>query len=190
MTQATEEAVIRPATTRDFRTLREIERAAGRVFRDIDMAAVADDEPPALKVLQGYVRAGRAWTTERDGHPIAYLIADVVDGNAHIEQVSVHPEHAHHGHGRALIEHLARWAADGAHPALTLTTFLDVPWNGPYYRRCGFRLLAADEISPGLRTLREHEAARGLDRWPRGCMRRDLTVGQPPRRAATGQANQ
>lgn len=167
-------AIIRAATDRDLRTVREIERAAGRGFRDIDMAAVADDEPPAIEVLEGYVQAERAWVSERDGQPVAYLIADVVDGNAHVEQVSVHPEHAGHGYGRALIEHLAGWAADRGHPALTLTTFLDVPWNGPYYQRCRFRLLAADEITVGLRALREHEAAKGLDRWPRGCMRRDL----------------
>lgn len=166
--------MIRSATGPDLRALRDIERAAGRVFRDIDMAAVADDEPLALDVLQAYVHAGRAWVSERDGRPVAYLIADLVDGNAHIEQVSVHPEHAHHGYGRDLIEHLARWAAERGHPALTLTTFLDVPWNGPYYRRCGFRLLPAEEITPCLHHLREQEAAHGLDRWPRGCMRRDL----------------
>jgi hypothetical protein len=50
-----------------------------------------------------------------------------------------------------------------------------VPWNGPYYQRCGFRVLAGDELTPGLRAIREHEIALGLDRWPRVCMRRDVT---------------
>ncbi|EST37103.1 hypothetical protein N566_14850, partial [Streptomycetaceae bacterium MP113-05] len=59
-------------------------------------------------------------------------------------------------------------------PALTLTTFADVPWNAPYYERCGFRPLAVHQETPGLRRRRAHEAAAGLDRWPRLCMRRDL----------------
>lgn len=55
-------------------------------------------------------------------------------------------------------------------PAPTLTTFTDVP----YYRRCGFRTPAEDELGPGLREIRRQEAAHGLDRWPRVCMRRDV----------------
>ena len=61
-----------------------------------------------------------------------------------------------------------------ARPALTLTTFTEVPWNAPYYLRCGFRVLADTEITPELRAIRTAEAARGLDAWPRVCMRRDL----------------
>jgi hypothetical protein len=39
---------------------------------------------------------------------------------------------------------LDRAAADAAAKglrALTLTTFAEVPWNAPYYARCGFRVL-------------------------------------------------
>ncbi len=97
-----------------------------------------------------------------------------MDGALHIEQVSVHPEHARRGLGRALIDHLA---AHTDAPALTLTTFADVPWNAPYYERCGFRRLPVGELTPGLREIRRQEAAHGLDRWPRICMRRDLGAG-------------
>ena len=58
--------------------------------------------------------------------------------------------------------------------ALTLTTFTEVPWNGPYYRRCGFRVLGDAELTPGLRKIRAAEAEHGLDRWPRACLRREL----------------
>jgi hypothetical protein len=40
--------------------------------------------------------------------------------------------------------------------------------------RLGFRILADDEITPGLRAIRQREAEIGLDRWPRVCMRRDI----------------
>ena len=75
---------------------------------------------------------------------------------------------------RELIEHVASWASDRDLDALTLTTYVDVPWNGPYYERLGFRYLTADEETPGLRAIREHERALGLEVWPRTSMRRSL----------------
>ena len=101
-------------------------------------------------------------------------MVDVVDGNAHIEQVSVRPAFGRRGIGRALIEHVATWARERDLPAVTLTTFLDVAWNAPYYERCGFRVLRPDEVTPELAAIRRHEAELGLDQWPRVCMRRDL----------------
>jgi hypothetical protein len=75
---------------------------------------------------------------------------------------------------QALLEHAAGRAATGDIGALTLTTFAQVPWNAPYYARCGFRVLDEAELTPGLRAIRHREAGLGLDRWPRVCMRRDL----------------
>jgi GNAT superfamily N-acetyltransferase len=102
---------------------------------------------------------------------------DSVDGAAHIEQVSVQPDDARRGIGRALIERAGEWARDRGLSALTLTTYVEVPWNGPYYERLGFRYLTAAEETPGLRAIRAHERAAGLDAWPRACMRRALRKG-------------
>lgn len=166
---------IRATHPDDLPRLQDIERAAGRCFRDVGMPEVADDEPFSLGELTRYHRDGLAWVAAGDtGIPAAYLLADRVDGNLHVEQVSVHPDHARRGIGRSLLDHLAAHAAHEGVPALTLTTFTDVPWNAPYYARCGFRPLAPAELTPGLRAIRAHEAAHGLDRWPRVCMRREL----------------
>ncbi|WP_405706501.1 GNAT family N-acetyltransferase [Streptomyces xanthophaeus] len=155
--------------------LQEIERAAGRCFRDIGMPEIADDEPLPLHELARYQEAGTAWVAvDGAGRAVGYLIADRVDGGLHVEQVSVHPDSARRGIGRALLEHLAELALREGASCLTLTTFTEVPWNAPYYERCGFRLLDEAELSPGLRGIRDHEAAHGLGRWPRACMRRTL----------------
>ena len=165
---------IRTARVAELPGLQEIERAAGQMFCDIGMPEIAGYGPWPLPVLAERQQAGRLWVTAGADEPVAYLMADVVDGCLHVEQVSVHPGHARRGLGRALLDHAAgRAAADGI-AALTLTTFADVPWNAPYYARCGFRILGDAEITPGLRTVRAHEIAFGLDRWPRVCMRRDL----------------
>lgn len=185
--------LLRSAAPDDLPGLRALERAAGEPFRALGMTEIADDEPPALAVLARSQEAGRLLVAcvgaatgggpeaaGQGGRPGAdppsvagYLMWEPVDGGTHIEQVSVHPHHARRGIGRALIDRAGR---DGGAAALTLTTFADVPWNAPYYARLGFRVLDEDALTPGLRAIRAHEAALGLDRWPRVCMRREAAA--------------
>jgi GNAT superfamily N-acetyltransferase len=161
--------VIREASLTDLPALRDIERAAGVAFRELDMAAIADDEPLTLDELAAYQRAGRAWVY--GDPPVAYVLVDEIDGYGHIEQVSVHPGHSRQGIGRRLVDHVGVWTRSRGLAGLTLTTFAEVPWNAPYYARLGFEVVT--DLSPGLRAVREHEAALGLDAWPRVAMRRD-----------------
>ncbi|MFE1951663.1 MULTISPECIES: GNAT family N-acetyltransferase [Streptomyces] len=167
--------IIRSAESADLPRLQDIEVAAGELFRPLGMTSVADDEPPALAELERLRQHGEAWVAAGDdGTPVAYLVAEDVDGALHVEQVTVHPDAARRGIGRALVERAAGRARERGLPALTLTTFRDVPWNAPYYARLGFRVLARAELTEGLVRIRAAEAAHGLDRWPRVCMRRDL----------------
>jgi hypothetical protein len=72
-----------------------------------------------------------------------------------------------------LVKAVCDWAAANGLPAVTLTTFRDVAWNGPFYGKLGFREL--EDLSPGLAAMREHERAIGDDDFgPRIAMRKDL----------------
>lgn len=175
---------IRAGREPDFEFLREIERAAGELFRQLGMDAVADDVPPSRELLGACAQSGQLWVAvpePRDGtsggRPVAYALFEPLDGCLHIEQITVHPAYARRRIGRALIEYAAERAAACGAAALTLSTFTDVPWNAPYYARCGFRALAEHELTPGLRKIRAAEAGTALDRWPRVCMRRELRAG-------------
>jgi GNAT superfamily N-acetyltransferase len=166
---------IRAARIAELPTLQAIERAAGLMFCDIGMPEIAQYDPVPLPVTAARCDAGRLWVVADDSdEPVGHLMADLVDGCLQIEQVAVHPGSARRGLGRALLDHAANRAAADGLPALTLTTFAHVPWNAPYYARCGFRVIDDAEITPGLQAIREREAAMGADRWPRVCMRRDL----------------
>ena len=161
----TETAGIRRAREGDLERLRAIEWAAGQMFAAVGLPEIAADEPPTVAELRAHLDG--IWVY---GDPaVAYIATEPVDGLLHIEQVSVHPDHAGRRIGRALIEHVARLAGT----AVTLTTYADVPWNGPYYSRLGFRPLADGELTAGLRRIREREAASGLDIRPRLAMRRE-----------------
>ena len=168
---------IRPVRAGELPALQAIERAAGQPFAGIGMAEIAQDEPYPLPVLAASEQAGLLWAAvDETDEPVAYLMASQVDACLHIDQVSVHPDSARQRLGGELLEHAAGRAAAGGLAALTLTTFASVPWNAPYYLRCGFRILDDAELTPGLRAIRQHEAGLGLDRWPRVCMRRDLSA--------------
>ncbi|WP_432524064.1 GNAT family N-acetyltransferase [Kineococcus sp. SYSU DK006] len=169
--------MIRSARPADLPRLREVEVAAGALFRTVGMDRIADDDPPSLQELAAFQERGRAWVVTGEaggGVPVGYLLLDLVDGAAHVEQVSVDPACARRRLGASLLETAAGWAAARGLPALTLTTFADVPWNAPHYARLGFAVLPADRLGPGLRGVVERERAHGLHAWPRVVMRRDL----------------
>jgi ribosomal protein S18 acetylase RimI-like enzyme len=100
------------------------------------MVDVAEHPPPSMEVFEKFQRAGRAWVVvPGDDRPVGFVVVDLIDGAAHIEQVSVHPSYGRRGLGRLLIEHACRWASGQGLAAITLTTFRNVAWNGPYYAR-------------------------------------------------------
>jgi GNAT superfamily N-acetyltransferase len=171
--------LIRPPRRDELEVLRSIERDAGRAFGTIGMPEIAADEPLPLGELERFRAEGRAWVAvdSRD-HPVAYLLSAIVDGSAHIEQVSVASEHARQGLGASLIEHLADIARADGRPALTLCTFRDVPWNAPYYRRLGFATVEPADWGPQLAALVAREADLIPGDAPRVVMRRTLS-GRP-----------
>lgn len=156
-----------------------MERAAGALFRTIDdpaVAAVADDPPPDAADL-----ADAAWVVvaEVDGSVAGYARVELVDDQAHLEQLSVLPDLGRQGIGTALIEAVVEWARDRGDEAVTLTTFRDVPFNAPLYGRRGFVELPPAAWSRELRDLVAEEAGHGLDPARRVVMRRavDRTGG-------------
>jgi len=70
--------------------------------------------------------------------PVGLCRIDAVDGKAHLEQLSVHPDHARRGLGRALLRAGCDWARARGYDDITLATYRDVPWNGPFYASEGF----------------------------------------------------
>jgi GNAT superfamily N-acetyltransferase len=167
--------MIREATAEDLPTMRVIEVAAGEMFRTLGMGVIADDAPPSLEALAIYQQDARAWVATGPGdEAVAYILVDVVDPFAHIEQVTVHPLYARRGLGRRLIDEAALWALARGLKGMTLTTFEEVPWNAPYYSRLGFQSVPQCQWSDGLRQIVQSESGHGLDAWPRVVMKKEF----------------
>ena len=166
--------MIRRAGPDDLGALPAIEVAAGELFRALGMDEIADDPPPSLAALAGYQAEGRAWVAADElNRPVGYILVELIGDDAHIEQLSVNPDHARKGLGAGLIDAVALWATGEGIRALTLTTFRDVPWNAPYYARLGFRIVPPGEWTPGVRGIVTAETMHGLGRWQRVVMRRE-----------------
>jgi hypothetical protein len=93
------QGAIRSGLPGDATAMQEVEAQAGRLFAAIGMETVANEPPPELDHLRGYIDARNAWMFDApDIGPVAYLLLADVDGKAHIEQMSVRP--SHHASGR------------------------------------------------------------------------------------------
>jgi GNAT superfamily N-acetyltransferase len=192
--------MIRPARLADIEAMQRVGAAAGRRLAEIDdprIAKCADDAPLPTGALRRWVDDGRAWVAVADpagpaapagpsapdggdhdrggeGDIVGSIVVDILDGNAHVEELSVVPTAERRGLGSALLDAVLAYARRHGHPAVTLTTFADVPWNRPWYERRGFAALAPGEEGPELAARMLDEAAHGLHPELRVAMRRPV----------------
>ncbi len=123
----------------------EVSAAAGELFAEFGVALPPDDAVSTLL-------AARAVLVE--GEPVhGFAALGVVDGHAHLEELGVHPDHGRRGVGALLLRASLEWAARRGFTALTLTTFRDLPFNGPWYARHGFTELPRERWGEELRAL-------------------------------------
>jgi GNAT superfamily N-acetyltransferase len=149
---------IRTATPGDLAALPVLEAAADRLLEaELGHQALPAAGLPTVGepffVLVAILIAGNP--------PVGFARVDEVGGQAHLEQISVHPDSAGRGIGRALLEAAIDRARSLGFASMTLCTFAEVPFNAPFYASCGFEELAGP--GPALAALRAHEAQLGLD---------------------------
>ena len=122
---------IRPVRPDELPLLPPLEAAADTLFEPLGIGPLPGPSTPqqfgaALVVLV----AGEP--------PVGLCRIDAVGDLAHLEQLSVHPDHTRRGLGRSLLRAAVEWAASHGYGELTLCTYRDVAWNGPFYASEGF----------------------------------------------------
>ena len=153
----------------------EIERLAAERFASFGLADVFARIVTPIPLLRERARAGQVWVAAGDDdRPVGFAVVSSLDGNAHLDELDVHPDHGRRGIGTALVETACEWARSAGYCAITLSTLRNVPWNAPLYAKLGFRILADKELTQALRQLLESEASLGLPMKDRVLMRRDL----------------
>ena len=155
---------LRDARTDDLQHLAAIERSAATIHAGLETGYVGDGATLPLEMSDLCRAAGTLWVAvEARDAPIGFLAASEIDSSLFILELSVAREHQCRGLGRALLEKAishARWAYL---PAVSLITDREIPWNRPFYARCGFLTLDSARVSAGLRARLDAEIANGHD---------------------------
>jgi GNAT superfamily N-acetyltransferase len=166
-------AQVRLARSDEVDRVMELENLAGIRYADVGL-------PPDLDGLASDVVAraqseGLLWMIVTDDNPVGFALCWERPGALHLRELDVHPDWMGRGLGRTLVDHVSSEALRRGLQAVTLTTFREVPWNAPLYRRWGFVELATDDLPTWLRAIREEEDDSELRRWPRIAMARQLS---------------
>ncbi len=115
---------------------------------------------------------GRLWVAVTGHIPVGFAHVELLPSGApHLEEIDVHPSHGRQGLGRRLVGATCDWVTRQGHPAITLTTFRDVPFNMRFYASCGFHEVSAADLGSELRAIVKNEAERGLAPERRVVMR-------------------
>lgn len=168
---------IEDVTDIDLPVLGAIEQSAAKQFLDIpDLAWLAQGSVQSVERHRELIQLGTNWVVRHDnGKPVGFLSAEILGDQLHIWEISVHADFQGRGLGRALIEHAIAQARLKALSAVSLTTFIDVPWNAPFYARLGFRIQEADVMSERLKNILNTEKTHGLPVQRRCAMLLDIT---------------
>ncbi len=157
---------IREASPDEFARLREIEHECDQMFEQVGIGPFVESDAEDHLARSAVVFVA-------GDPPVGFASVEIVDGVAYLGQLAVLPSSGRRGLGTTLVMSVCDWSRSRHLPAVTLTTFRDVPWNGPFYERLGFRPLT--EPTAGLAAIREHEREVGDDDFgPRIAMRKDL----------------
>ena len=150
---------IRPARREDLDALTAIEREGDQEF-------VALFGPLDWQPTPGVERIATPGFLLVAGEPVvgfAHVLE--LEGIAHLEQLAVRPAMHRQGIGTALVRAAMAEAARREYDEISLCTYADVPWNGPFYAGLGFAEVT--ELGELHRRMREHEQEIGLDRHGR-----------------------
>jgi GNAT superfamily N-acetyltransferase len=171
---------IRQARPSELRRIAAIEDAGGPVYAE----HFGERTVPALtaKAPSGAERDGQGFllVAVDDRRLVGFAHVVPHDLHAHLEQLSVLPAYHRRGIGTTLVRAAMEEARWGGFDRMSLSTYVDVPWNGPFYAALGFA--EVERLEPFQADIRAQEVAMGLD----GPGAR-VVMEQPLRRQVTGE---
>ncbi|SIT48563.1 GCN5-related N-acetyltransferase [Paraburkholderia ribeironis] len=163
------------AASHDASAIRTIEFEAAQRFASVGMVGIADAPPMELALVGRKIAAGEIIVAvAAEATCAGFIMFEPQPTRIYIQELDVLTSYAGQRIGAALIEQVAQLARKRQLTQLILSTYRDVPWNAPYYRRLGFRDIGATELDAALIARRNAHIARGLDESRRVFMRREV----------------
>lgn len=144
-TEAASQYAIRPARGNEVGVLQNIDLASATLFRGtglIDFGPLGEpsDPIPEDRLRKGFGE-GLIWVAVDDHEEelVGFALCSDRGEDLYLDQLSVLPSHGRKGIGTRLVRRAILEAETRAYRRLSLSTFRKVPWNGPFYRKLGFR---------------------------------------------------
>jgi GNAT superfamily N-acetyltransferase len=154
---------LRLARPADAEAMPGIERAAADMFtHDPGLERFDPDDTWEVADLQRLIRKGHCLVAHVGEAMAGFLVAEPFQRELHIWEMNVHPRFGRRGIGAGLVRAAQIDARNTGFKALTLTTFRDLPWNGPFYARLGFEEVTALDAHPRLAGELANEVDDGL----------------------------
>jgi GNAT superfamily N-acetyltransferase len=153
--------IVRPTTTTDLLELEPLERSAASLFRETDRAWVADQEPTTAEVHLEAIAAGLHWLALTEEIVAGFVFSRRIEWSLYVTELVVARPYQRQGIGRLLMATMEEHARGIGATQITLTTYRDLPWNAPFYRRLGF--LEPSVMPVHLTNLLRREAKHGHD---------------------------
>ncbi|PSS16662.1 hypothetical protein M430DRAFT_19638 [Amorphotheca resinae ATCC 22711] len=167
---------IRKARSEDIPLLGPVERSAAEIFRTVNLGSLADDETtvaPSILATMADSNHLLVAVNESD-QPIGFVGGMNIDGNFHIVEISVAQAVQGKGVGSALMAEMTRQVKEEKFMVMTLTTYRNVAWNGPWYKKLGFQEVTAEEMGKEYLKIWDVESQHGHDMASRCVMRKSL----------------
>jgi GNAT superfamily N-acetyltransferase len=156
--------LIRIAQAHEIASLPAIEMAAAQRFLNSNHPAAADGQPLSVALHARWLAHDGVWVAEGPRGELAGFLAWIpLALDMYVVELDVHPAHGGQRLGAHMLDALASFGARMGFARMVLRTFLDVPWNAPYYHKLGFAPLAQHEEHAELTSIRAQEASVGLD---------------------------
>ena len=148
--------VLRIGTPRDFAAMAQISADARSRYRTMPGFGYVADTPP---VAEHRFHEGRSVVAVTPGRIVAgFALTRPLDGRLLLDNISTSPNFRGQSLGNRLLHAILSQATTEGYPAVTLTTFREPRWNGPWFRKFGFVPMPDDCVGPELRALIKHQS--------------------------------
>jgi GNAT superfamily N-acetyltransferase len=139
---------IRQAHEHEHTLLPDLEGSANAL---LDRAAVPrSPNTVSVNFIAAIARCGSVFVAANDidNLPVGFLLAGFLDRAVYAFLLAVSEDHQRKGLGRRLMEEGCAYARREGAGAVSLSTFIDLPWGAPFFESLGFRQVPTSAWTP------------------------------------------
>lgn len=162
---------IRLARAEDAEAFHEVEEDAASLLREEpSLEGVPVPPSESAEHYRALIRRGNCLAATSRDEVVGFAAAGKIGRELHLHELSVARRSQGQGIGATLLQALAIDARNCGLRAITLNTYRDIAWNGPFYARHGFVEIENFEGREHLLESLEKAAALGMPRERRCAM--------------------